>query len=460
MATKESPLRKEIVRPAKRRKKAKAAKRRPVAGAVKALVGPHNLSKALDQAVPPQRRRQIAQSSDYDAQAQKLTFEPYLRALLVRQFMGGSLHDLQQGMAEDPLYEVHGGRLEISVPGLSKVNSQRPTQAFWDVLAEVMAAVEVLPCSVRMGREQPLGAATPKRLREIGQLLETTRIFDATTLELPPHIAHWARTSQKRERAGIKVQLRLRAGYGGVDRVMVTGGKGNDNPYFRALLDLETDGGGQLYLFDTGYCKLATYDQIRDHGSDLVTILHENITVEGVEERPIEQPLTAQGYVIHSDRIVRLGTGKTRSRYLWRLIDATDTQGQRRIILTSLLQERAERITQLRAYRWTIEIVFRWLKRVLKLDELISVSPAGIEMQVAVALIAYGLMLLYHQGGPLSLKAIQRQIKTSLHEAIFVAGVAEGQRQQRARAAPPGPLTPLLPEAGLMVRGRAIREAK
>jgi bifunctional diaminopimelate decarboxylase / aspartate kinase len=57
------------------------------------------------------------------------------------------------------------------------------------------------------------------------------------------------------------------------------------------------------------------------------------------------------------------------------------------------LEEAAERITQLRAYRWTIEIVFRWLKRVLQLDELMSVSPKGVEMQVAVALIVYGVLL-------------------------------------------------------------------
>jgi Transposase DDE domain len=186
--------------------------------------------------------------------------------------MGGSLHDLQHGMAADPLYEVHGARLEISVPGLSKANAQRPTQPFWEVLAEVMVAVEALPQAVRIGRGTPLGAATPKQLREIGQLLERTQIFDATTLELPPQIARWARTSQKQERAGIKVQLRLRAGYGGMDRVMVTGAKGNDNPYFGALLDLETAAPGQVYLFDTGYCKLATYDQIREHGCELVTV--------------------------------------------------------------------------------------------------------------------------------------------------------------------------------------------
>src|SRR5262249_17361305 len=147
----------------------------------------------------------------------------------------------------------------------SKANAQRPTQPFWDVLAEVMAAVEVLPRVVRIGREQPLGAATPKQLRAIGQLLERIHIFDATTLALPPQIAQWARTSEKRQRAGIKVQLRLRAGYGGVDRVMVTGAKGNANPYCRAMLDLEHARPGQVYLFDTGYCKLATYDQMREH---------------------------------------------------------------------------------------------------------------------------------------------------------------------------------------------------
>lgn len=428
------PIPQELVRPAARPKKKPVPKRRSVAGPLKPLVGPKPLQQALDHAVSSQRRREIAEQSGYDAQAQKLTFEPYLRALIVRQLMGGSLHDLQDGMAHDSLYEAHGARLEISVPALSKANAQRPVQAFWEVVAEVLATVDALPQTARIGRDKPLGAATPKALREISQLLDRTQIFDATTLTLPPQIARWARTSTKREQAGIKVQLRLRAGYGGLDRVMVTGAKGNDNPYFRALLDLERAAPGQVYLFDTGYCKLATYDAIRDHGSDLVTILHESIAVEGVEERAVTTPTTAQGYTIHRDRVVWLGTGKTRSPHLWRLLDATDTQGQRRTILTSLLDESAERITQLRAYRWTIEIVFRWLKGVLQLDTLISVSPAGIALQVAVALIVYGLLLLYHDGGTLSLKALQRRLKVELHGALFAAGVAEGERRARVRA--------------------------
>ncbi len=448
MPKQSDPVRTKLIRPATRPKTKKAAKRRKVAGPLQAFVGPHTLGQALDQAVPPARRQAIAEQSGYDAQAQKLTFAPYLRALLVRQIEGGSLHDLQAGMARDPLYQAHGAQLEISVPGLSKANAQRSPQPFWDVLAEVMAVVDTLPQAVRMGRSKPLGAATPKQLREIGQLLERTHIFDGTTVEFPAQIAQWARTPTKQERAGIKVQLRLRAGYGGLDRVMVTGGKGNDNPYFRAMLDLEMAAPGQVYLFDTGYCKLATYDAMREHGSDLVTILHESITVEVVEDRAVATPTTAQGYTIHRDQLVRLGTGKTRSSYQWRLIDATDTQGQRRTILTSLLDETAERITQLRAYRWTIEIVFRWLKRVLQLDTLISYSPGGIAMQVAVALITYGLMLLYHAGGALSLKALQRRVKRALHEALFAAGVAEGERRARERRAQHEAGLPRLREAG------------
>ena len=78
----------------------------------------------------------------------------------MRQLEGGSLHDLQDGMARDPLYQAHGAQLEISVPGLSKVNAQRSPQPFWDVLAEVMAAVDALPQAVRIGRGTPLAAAT------------------------------------------------------------------------------------------------------------------------------------------------------------------------------------------------------------------------------------------------------------------------------------------------------------
>jgi len=442
------PVGTELIRPATRLKTNKATKRRKVAGPLQAFVGPRTLAQALDQAGSPPRRQAIAAQSGDDVQAPKVTFAPYLRALRVRQIEGGSLHDLPDGMGRDQLYQAHGAQREIAVPGLSKAHAQRSPQPFWDGLAEVRAAVDALPQAVRIGRGTPLEAATPKQFRERGELRERTPIFAGTTGELPPQIAQWARTSTKQERAGIKVQLRLRAGYGGLDRGRVTGGKGKDTPYFRALLDWETAAPGQGYVFDTGYCKLATYEASRQHGSELVSIRHESSTVEIVEERGVATPETAQGYTIHSDRIVDLGTGKTRARSRWRLIDATDTQGQRRTIVSRLLDEPAERLTQLRASRWTSAIVFRWRKRVLQLDPLLRDSPGGLQRQGAVALSTYGLLLLYHAGGALSLKGLQRRVKRALHEALFAAGVGEGERRAQEREIRRKAGLPLLREAG------------
>jgi hypothetical protein len=151
--------------------------------------------------------------------------------------------------------------------------------------------------------------------------------------------------------------------------------------------------------------------------------------------------------------------GSGRARRARRLIAATDTQGQRRTILTSLLDETAERITQLRAYRWTIESVCRGLKRVLQLDTLSRVSPAGMALQVAVARIVYGLLLLDPEEGTVSLTALQRRLKTELHRAIFAAGMAEGERRQRARTTS-GSSPPRLRAVGYPGEGAARRRRR
>lgn len=152
------PIRQEFVRPAARAKQQQAPQRRSVAGPLKALIGPRNLPQALNRAVSPRRRRASAEQSGYDGQAQQLSVAPYLRALVVRQLVGGSLHDLPHGMAHDPLYDVPGARLEISVPALSKAKAQRPVHAVWDVVAEVRARIAARPQPARMGREPALGS--------------------------------------------------------------------------------------------------------------------------------------------------------------------------------------------------------------------------------------------------------------------------------------------------------------
>src|SRR5688572_4820941 len=98
------PLPQALVRPAARPQKKAAPKRRSVAGPRNAFLGPRTLHPALDRAVSPRRRRESAEQRGSAAQAQELTWEPYGRALLVRQLGGGSLPEVPHGRAEDPRY--------------------------------------------------------------------------------------------------------------------------------------------------------------------------------------------------------------------------------------------------------------------------------------------------------------------------------------------------------------------
>ena len=400
------------------------------------FANPRHLMDTLNQAMPPSKRCELGKRTGYDYGAHKIFFQPYFRALILRECTGrASLTDLTDATRHDPLYRVHGAHMEVSTSAFSQANANRPLEPFLMILQAVLGAIGRLPSSAKVLRD-----VDSKTLRGIADLLTQTSIFDATTLSLPPKIADWAKTSE--DQAGIKVQLRLQAGYGGLDKVMITGAAGNDNPYFSLLLDLEEDA-HRIYLFDAGYFNIARYEEITDSGNFFVTTLHSNIHFEVAETRPVPGQIGPSGYTIHHDWMVCLGEGERRTEARYRVLEVTDSQGHYTSILTNMLEESAERICLLRRYRWTVETVVRWLKKQLHLDHLISYSPKGVILQVVIALIVYGLLVLYHQGGPFSLVRLRRRIKNDLHQALIDYGYQLGLREGLKLASGTSP--PVLP---------------
>ena len=405
---------------------------------VRALANPAQFERFVQGSGFPAARGEVVRASRYDWHGRKIFFEPYFRALVLHCCSDGkTLHALHEGVTSDPLYAMVGAHLEVSVPALSKANATRPVEPFLGVLSGVLAAIDRLPSSAKVLRE--LDGTT---LRSIVHLLKDVKVFDATTFPLPDKIARWAKRG--RHKAGFKLQLRLSGGYGGVDRILFTPASGNDNPSFLGLLDLQ-EGAGAIYLFDTGYFKIETYARIVQTGNHFVTPLHGNITVEVIEDRPVPSEELSSGYLVHTDQIVRIGTGDRKSVYLYRLVDATDSRGQRRQILTDLLDLPVDQLCALRKYRWTVETVIRWLKKHLGLDHLISYSPRGVILQVTIALIVYGLLVLYNQEQPLSVARLRRKLRTELHQALYEWGWGQGYQAALAEHSGLAPPLPKLP---------------
>lgn len=387
----------------------------------KQLASPKQFNEFMDIGISPEERQTIADAYGYDFHARKIKFEEHFRALLLHQCTEpDSLRGFGDAINNDILYKACGAHMDVSVAALSKAHSKRPVGPYIEVLNRVITAIGHIP---KMGKV--LRKVDSKTLEGISHLLEDVSIFDATTLSLPPKIAKWAKMNKNT--SGVKVQLRLGSGYGGIEKVMVTSAKGNDNPYFESLLDLK-ENANKIYLYDTGYFKIQTYEKIVDSGNHFVTTLHKNISYKVIEELPLPEKEAPNGYLIHSDRLVILGCGNNTTDNIYRILDVTDTKGQRITILTDLKDLSAAQVCHLKEYRWTIEIVFRWLKRTLKLGKLISYSPKGVILQVVIALIVFGLMVLYHRGGIFSPTCILRRIKNHLHQLIYDLGYSHGYR--------------------------------
>ena len=87
----------------------------------------------------------------------------------------------------------------------------------------------------------------------------------------------------------------------------------------------------------------------------------------------------------------------------------------------------ADDICLLHRYRWTIEVLFRWLRQTLQLDHLMSHSPTGILRQILMTLIVWGLLVIANQdAGKLSPKQLWRELQASLHQTAVEFGYRLG----------------------------------
>lgn len=364
------------------------------------------------------KRQEVAEEFNYEWHARKLSFEQHFRGLVLLQATAyRSTRDHQYAAENDVLFHANDAGVEISVSGLAQANRNRPLEPFLAMMQADMTAVENLP-------SRKLRVLDKHTWRGIVGLLHRTELFDATTLKLPPKLSKWAPGKQEGT-AGMKMQLCIDGERGDFKRILFTPEPGNDSPYFEAMLGDLTEQEGQIYIFDAGYWKIATYHEIVESGNDFVTKRAGKIKPHMVKELPV--PPTdelSSGYQVLQDTLVHLGDYQDRP---FRMLRVRQTNGQEIRLVSSLIDLSADQICLLYRYRWTIEIVFRWLRQTLELEHLTSHDPVGILRQILTALIVWGLLVIANQdSGKLSPKQLWRQLQADIHQAVFEYGYCLG----------------------------------
>lgn len=170
----------------------------------------------------------------------------------------------------------------------------------------------------------------------------------------------------------------------------------------------------RCYVTDRGYAKFELFNQINAIGSSYICRVRDNSAPKILSDRELTPADRDAG--VRIDREVVLGACTSTSTTVpsdhpVRFIEVevaphvrTGSKGSncdgRLRLVTNLMDVPAELIAEAYRLRWLIELFFRMIKQLLGCRHLLSTKPAGVEIQMYLAIIACLLILIYTGGQP------------------------------------------------------------
>ena len=236
---------------------------------------------------------------------------------------------------------------------------------------------------------------------------------DGTLLHALPKML-WALWLSDGQRAA-KMHLEFDILKGVPVRATITNGNGSERAVLRDNLTA-----GKLYVVDAGYVDYGLAAAIVEARSSFVLRVRDNTVYQVLEERPLTP--AAQRAGVRRDLVVRVGGPETPALHgrALRLVEVhipapaprpglhskgrpdrkthlvrTEAGEHTLLLLTDLLDLEADLIAEIYRSRWQIEIFFRWFKKVLHAEHLLSLCENGVTLVAYCALIASLLVTLW-----------------------------------------------------------------
>jgi hypothetical protein len=333
--------------------------------------------KYFDAVLPLLARLHEAGAADDRAGNRRLFFDQYVALLLLYFFNPTltSLNGLLQASALDKVKKIAGSQ-HVSKGSFSEAQGVFDASLLEGIIAEL--AEQVAPVS------------PPEDFAALRDLVAV----DGSLLPALPRMA-WALWLDDQHTAA-KMHVHFEVLRGIPVSVSVTVGNGSETQQLRLKLQ-----SGRLYVIDRGYAEYRLFQQIIDAKSSFIGRLCENAVWELVDERPISAKARAAGVV--RDCVVWLGceqSGKVFEQPL-RVVEVatgkTAAGGKPEVLLlvTDRMDLDAELVALGYRFRWSVELFFRWLKRIVGMRHLIAESANGVRIQVYVAIIASLLLSLW-----------------------------------------------------------------
>jgi Transposase DDE domain len=306
----------------------------------------------------------------------QLFCDQYVGLLLVYFFNSvvTSLRGLQQVSELEKVQELLGIR-QVALGSLSE--AARVFDA--DVLHEIVNELALRAVPLQTGRE--------------AEALRGLTAVDGSILPALPRMA-WALWKDDQHR-GVKLHLHFDVIAAVPADATLTPAACSEPDQLAAMLKPQ-----RFYVVDRGYASFELFRGILDAGSSFVARVKDSTVFTVKEERPLSTEAKASG-VVRDVVIAKLGTAhhKDYLRQPVRLVVVQRTKPDGSVeelwLVTDKLDLAADLVALAYKYRWTVELFFRWFKRILGCRHLLSTCRNGVTIQAYVALIASLLITLW-----------------------------------------------------------------
>jgi hypothetical protein len=171
---------------------------------------------------------------------------------------------------------------------------------------------------------------------------------------------------------------------------VTTEANASERKILRAMLEA-----GVTYIADRGSVSFQLFHDICAHHAHFIIRGTANLVMATYETLPVEIPAAwARFFTAIEDHKIRFPNDPHRHAY--RVVSFV-ARGEGFALITDRLDLRTSEIIMLYAYRWQVELIFRFLKRTMHGLHFLCHHPAGLEIQFTLYMIAYLLLLQFKQ---------------------------------------------------------------
>jgi len=167
-------------------------------------------------------------------------------------------------------------------------------------------------------------------------------------------------------------------------------GNGSERGFLTDIIE-----NGITYVCDRGYVAFSVFYKINDAGAFFIIRGTSNLLYDINTYLTVSIPSTFLGFFTEiKDMSVTFKNDKT--DILYRIV-SFKVDMETYILITNRFDLTTYQVIMLYAYRWQVELVFRFLKRTLRGVHLYSQDPKGVEVQFYLFMISYLLLLFFKQ---------------------------------------------------------------